>query len=986
MARRGQLDEQEIRARAREALTAVRQAEDREAAAVQALEGAPGARVRRAIVEAVTGRADEVTSAVLSAALESGYSEAAQTAVELLVDLSGTPAGIALLREALRSGDAALRRRAVEAIESFSEPELVSSLARGLTDEDQAVRRSATGTLGIIIGTPSHGLRQPMLDHLERPDSELAQAVVANEDVQVRRQVAQGLAFVDSDAVLPTVERLARDEDDEVRQEAVFTLAAIGTPDALAMMAERLEDSSYRVVSSVLDMLAGALGSGSRELLDHLRQALDHELPEVRRHVVLMLNRYPPSEIEDVLQEARADPDFEVSRHAAEMMRKLEAEDRVDWLAEEMSRQVAGERARTVWEAGDIAQEQGVREGGREVVPFLEQALLRGSSSEKVHALNELSSLVDIGDSEAMRAALEDEDSSVRSRAADTLSYTRNAGLLVGVLHDHWDPMVRRRAAEALIGNPGGPKEAGRIGSTVTFTSARTFGVALFGHLLQALRDEDPGVQQHACEGIRECARMLQLLPLRETLRELNRLIEDESVSVLLREDAEHAAETVREITYDDTLAEGIEEVLQWRAELAREAHAVQWDEDASALKIARSVASESVERWITAFGLPEQEAERLREAASSEGPLSGEVAGAVLEGLGADLVATLRALAHGAGALRLIGCEGHEEALEEWVSALSAGPRLQWGDSPERQADVLRLQRLRRWACMEARRALHSFRGRGAPDFLDELLGDEDDWVRLAGMVAHAETEPERAQLEEVAKTCEKHLDDAEYCRPVGWASRLLLGAGIEDGVRFARSALAAGDIRFRMELTHGLIATAQEQRARRLVQQYLADRQLDDPAHLWLAAALRGAGGSLSDAQLPEAPDGLEQRCACLGLRAMANDAEAAQELKAMLRDGSRAERYLSACFLDLARVWSAVLIFSSVRDQDVAYSLRLLCAASLVRAGHPGGLSWFTKIAQSVSGRAQALRVTHMARAVEDVAPLMLKCSEVNVGRFV
>jgi hypothetical protein len=116
------------------------------------------------------------------------------------------------------------------------------------------------------------------------------------------------------------------------------------------------------------------------------------------------------------------------------------------------------------------------------------------------------------------------------------------------------------------------------------------------------------------------------------------------------------------------------------------------------------------------------------------------------------------------------------------------------------------------------------------------------------------------------------------------------------------------------------------------------------------------------------------------------MANDPEAAHSLETLLREGTTGERYLSARYLALARVWTAVLIYSSVRDQDVPYPVQLVCARALVQQGHPGGFSWFQKMAGSVSNRALADFISHMALAVLDTVPLMLQCRAVNPGRFV
>jgi hypothetical protein len=87
-----------------------------------------------------------------------------------------------------------------------------------------------------------------------------------------------------------------------------------------------------------------------------------------------------------------------------------------------------------------------------------------------------------------------------------------------------------------------------------------------------------------------------------------------------------------------------------------------------------------------------------------------------------------------------------------------------------------------------------------------------------------------------------------------------------------------------------------------------------------------------------------------------------------------------------LSLARVRSAVPIFSSLRDQDQPYLLRALSAASLLRRGHSAGPTWFGKVLGGTGGEQEARIVTHLSAAVEETIPLMLECRDVNVGRFV
>ncbi|MCK4283745.1 MAG: HEAT repeat domain-containing protein, partial [Candidatus Brocadiae bacterium] len=633
MARRRGLSQQERAAYARQAVDRVARADDAEAEARRVLDEAPDDGVRQAIVETSAGAPDNVTGALVNAALESGSVLLAEAAADFVVDLARSPGGLELLRRSFASDDASVRRRAAEALESFADPAAVLLLAKGLTDESPAVRRTTTGTLGFIVGTGLHPLRGTILEALSQPQSELARVIVTNADDQVRRQAVQALSFVKSALALPAVEKLCEDEDEEVRQEAVLCLAAIGSDRAVELMAKRLSDPSYRVVSSVLNMLAAIFGGQSPRLLEYLREAMSCPLPEVRQQAVLMLDRFNVDQVGSVLEQAVTDSDFEVARRASEMLRKLRVEGGLGWIAEEISQQTAGDKALSLWEAGNIGLQVGGRAGAvgagltelDEVVAALETSLREGSSSDKVHALNELAGLVDIADSDAMRDALEDKDASVRSRAADALSYTRDAALLARVLQTHPDAMSRRRAIEVMTGNPGGPGWRGAMGREIAFTSTRTIGMELFSYFLAALDDSDTEVRQHACAAIRDCAQAVRLLPVRQTVRRLERLASDEEVSVLMQEEAEYALEAVREGTIAEVVAGQVDDVLAWRGELAREAHAIRWDDAANAYMVDRAVGGDAAGRWAAAYKLSEQQLEAAGRAVSDAGALEQE-------------------------------------------------------------------------------------------------------------------------------------------------------------------------------------------------------------------------------------------------------------------------------------------------------------------------------------------------------------------------
>jgi hypothetical protein len=265
------------------------------------------------------------------------------------------------------------------------------------------------------------------------------------------------------------------------------------------------------------------------------------------------------------------------------------------------------------------------------------------------------------------------------------------------------------------------------------------------------------------------------------------------------------------------------------------------------------------------------------------------------------------------------------------------------------------------------------------------------DDWVELTALPAVHELEPDRpGVLDRMRESARGHSGQPVFHRPVASAAACLLAEGAEEGPELAESALQSGGLDFRMEFTRQLMAAAQQDEGAALLEDHLTSADFSGVPALCMALALRGAGGSLEALSPPvagEFEEGSEQWCAGLALGAMDNEPEAARALEHALREGEPRLRYAAAHYLALARVRSAVVVFSSVRDQvEAPYVLRALCAASLVRRGHPAALTELNNVLRSVKGRQKADLLFHLCRAVEDIIPLMLQCRDVNVGRFV
>ncbi|MHC4788516.1 MAG: hypothetical protein ACYS8K_04835, partial [Planctomycetota bacterium] len=578
----------------------------------------------------------------------------------------------------------------------------------------------------------------------------------------------------------------------------------------------------------------------------------------------------------------------------------------------------------------------------------------------------------------------------VRSRAAAALQHTRDAALLARVCRTHPDPMVRRRAFEALRANPGGSRRADLRRRDIAFTSRRTLGMELFGCFLDGLRDPDEGVRQQACDAVVEYAQSVRLVPVRATTRALEELADDESASQLVHEDAVRAIDEVQRPAAGELIVELVDQVLAWRGVLAREAHSMSCEEAGGAYVLDPAMAAEVVERWAKSYDLSPGQSAALQMAASG-GPLDAATARCVQARLVDDLVVGLDCVAHAAAALRAIDSDALREAVEGWAEAVQAGPKLSWGADEGTEALQRRLSRWRRHAWIEACWAGQSLGGEPSPDALVDAAGDEDDWVRLLALRARAALDLDReAALEAMRDVARAHEGEAEFRLPIGLAAVAMAQAGKGGALELARFALGGPDLDLRMELTQKLTAVARPEPAATALVDYLIGQTLEDAAGLCMALALRAAGGSVEGLRVPADLAGgewSEEPCARLALRAMDNEPEAAQRMKEVLREGEPEQRYCSGWYLSLSRVRSASLILSSVRDREGGPGeLRALCAASLVRHGHPAALGGARKLLDAAHGRLKADLLTHLCRAVEDTVSRMLECGDVNLGRFV
>lgn len=150
----------------------------------------------------------------------------AELTEEAAVALSFMGAGaFAPLRDALSSGDVAVRREALRSLGKLTERAPVEPravlplLIEGMRDPDSGVRAVGATYLGVIHGDPAQSI-QALVEGLSDPD------------VTVRRVSAVSLAsFTGADAkgALPALRKAARDPDPDVAREAGATLIKLQT-------------------------------------------------------------------------------------------------------------------------------------------------------------------------------------------------------------------------------------------------------------------------------------------------------------------------------------------------------------------------------------------------------------------------------------------------------------------------------------------------------------------------------------------------------------------------------------------------------------------------------------------------------------------------------------------------------------------------------------------------------------------------------------
>ncbi len=968
--------------------------------AESAIEKAGSDSVRQTLVEMSLGvAAPGVTAALVRAAVRSGSTQLGRAAADLLIDIKDYDIARAIISECLESDDPAIQVRAVEAMETLEGPETFDMLQKALISGNDHVRLAAVTSLGLIVASKYHPLKSHMLESLADRNSELFQMFTKTAGIGLKREFAQVLGFADSDAVLPLLEEFSNDSDSQTRREAVLALAANGGSEAMQITERKLDDEDEMVVIFALDSLASRVGRDSEYMLRCIARVLKHPNDAVRRGAVFMLNWFPPSSVEELLTETVKDPDFEVQSSAQSLLRSMKSELSPIGL-EATGAGKWGEDTLRIWEAGNVGMESERSESKSavdagvvamdEIVAELERQAASGDIAKRCHAITELIELEDIADSPVLRKALYEDNESVRSRAARGLDFTRDAGLATRVLLDHPDSLVRRRAVDVLSENPSVKTRGERGGGgDMTFASERTQGMELFSYFLRALDDPDEGVMQSACYGIGQYLQFQRPIPVKETVRKLRSLEDDSYLSSLTRDSAAELIYDINEAKLGEPLVNTIDAAITGLDEPGQYASRLSWNPENETF----SLDSLGEDRENLAAKLTDQleleaaAAESIADASAADAPVDRNLA-EIYAGAACSVARLIiDAVFRGAEALGRLGEGGWDENINNWQAALANFPLAIMDADPafqKRKNEIERSLSRARLHIIAARALTAGSLKRGD---LAEFIESEDDWVRMTALTA-LKGMWEGQDIQELMRMLQEHADDPQYDEAAGRAAVALLGGG-EDRSLLERVAQVLDRCSFelRLDLAGGLINSAQEEKVLHSIQTYIAERSCKPLSCVLLNMAAVSGGGDGVDIEDGAGSDDIQYLYACKGLKAMRNDGESAEELKAVLREGEPAEREFAGGLLGLARVESATAVFASVSDQvDASWRLRTLCAGMMIRKGHRQGMGWFNKNAGHGNAAAGGRIALSLARAVADTLPIMLGCKNVNMGRFV
>ncbi len=285
----------------------------------------------------------------------------------------------------------------------------------------------------------------------------------------VQSDARKALVMIGEAAVEPLIQAL-KDEDSQVRGNAILALGEIGDRRAVEPLIQAIKDEDEYIRQKAAEVLYKLQDERAvKNLVEYFISALNNYDKSVRRRAADYLGEMgDPTAIEPLIQ-VLGDSDFYVRQSASKALGKMPVESAVEPLINTLGNEKVSIR---------VSAQELLKGIGELAVPRLLEALKEGSSDNlRRNSAKLLADSVPMGDTKAavppLMKALHDGDAMVRAysaRALGKLGSTANAAVssLIKALKDK-SPIMRQEAAWAL----------GKIG-----------GQAVIPHLIQFIERE----------------------------------------------------------------------------------------------------------------------------------------------------------------------------------------------------------------------------------------------------------------------------------------------------------------------------------------------------------------------------------------------------------------------------------------------------------------------------------------------------------------
>ncbi len=179
------------------------------------------------------------------------------------------------LRQMLEHSDKWYRASAAYAIGEIKDSRFIRELGRSLKDEDPDVRRNATNALRKIEFKDALPHLKPMLD---------------DPNFDVRVEAALAISRCAPDAAPPMLkEKLQKEENFIVQATLISCLGQTAKADIIPLISPFLDSEDPRVVSNTIDAMVNVTRKASPELVEKLKQLLQHEDNRVKSTAIRTL-------------------------------------------------------------------------------------------------------------------------------------------------------------------------------------------------------------------------------------------------------------------------------------------------------------------------------------------------------------------------------------------------------------------------------------------------------------------------------------------------------------------------------------------------------------------------------------------------------------------------------------------------------------------------------------------------------------------------